>query len=200
MHQISWTLVGPAGSYVVDGHAHDLRRFDFTNIGSIGDECESPGGGALFLKEGAQADINGCLFDGVRALNGNGGGVVVASDFALNLNGSTGTSATFTRCQFKDFHSDFYGGLAFSSVAQINFIDSHLGDDVESSLDALETGTVFNFGGSSNCLSGCPAGTYGVCSPIDDCVSCQIGVCQPCPAGTFSEVEGTVSVEQCRSW
>ena len=125
--------------------------------------------------------------------NGNGGAVVVASEFD-QMNVTERSSAEFTRCTFEDFEADFYGQATFSSVAQLRLFDSHIAADKGM---ALAAGTVFDFGVTSDCQSGCGRGQYGTCEPIDNCFSCDIGDCSSCPIGTYRSDPGAVSKDQC---
>ena len=127
--------------------------------------------------------------------NGNGGVVIVASDFDT-MDATDRSDASFTRCTFEDFEADFYGQAAFSSISQLRLIDSHIASDPGM---ALEAGTVFDFGGVSDCQSGCGPGMYGNCTSIDNCVSCDIGTCNLCPIGTFLSTSGAVSVDDCEA-
>ena len=125
--------------------------------------------------------------------NGNGGAVIVASDFdAMNV--TDRSDASFTRCTFEDFEADFYGQAAYSSISQLRLIDSHIATDPGV---ALVAGTVYEFGTAPDCQSGCGPGMFGNCTSIDNCFSCDMGLCNSCPIGTFLSTSGAVSVEQC---
>ena len=116
---------------------------------------------------GLRAEFYDTTFKRTSALNGNGGAVVVASDFD-KMNVTDRSSAEFTRCTFEDFHADFYGQAVFSSISQLRLFDSHIVADPGMSLAA---GTVFDFGVTSDCQSGCGRGQYGTCekaSPSPD--------------------------------
>ena len=91
---------------------------------------------------GLRAKFYDTTFKRTSAANGNGGAVVVASDFD-KMNVTERSAADFTRCTFEDFQADFYGQAVFSSVAQLRLFDSHLAADEGMSLAA---GTVFDFG------------------------------------------------------
>ena len=56
--------------------------------------------------------------------NGNGGAVLLASGFALNK--TKRSIATFTRCAFDEYHADFYGQVAYSSILPLQLVDSHI--------------------------------------------------------------------------
>ena len=132
-------------------------------------------------------------FRGSTVANGNGGAVTLASDF-VRKNTTQQTFADFMRCAFEGFHADFAGQAVFNSLGQLYLLDSHL---ATADGAALAPSTVFNFGGSSECQSGCPAGSYGTCEAVDDCYSCVIGACTPCPRGTYRAEPGAVEEAQC---
>ena len=111
---------------------------------------------------GLRAKFYDTTFKRTSAANGNGGAVVVASDFD-KMNVTERSAADFTRCTFEDFQADFYGQAVFSSVAQLRLFDSHLAADEGMSLAA---GTVFDFGVTSDCQSGCGRGQYGTCEKV----------------------------------
>ena len=111
---------------------------------------------------GLRAKFYDTTFKRTSAANGNGGAVVVASDFG-KMNVTERSAADFTRCTFEDFQADFYGQAVFSSVAQLRLFDSHLAADEGMSLAA---GTVFDFGVTSDCQSGCGRGQYGTCEKV----------------------------------
>ena len=111
------------------------------------------------------------------------------------MNVTARSTAEFTRCTFEDFHADFYGQAVFSSIAQFRLADSHLATTRNSTV--LLPGTVFDFGVSSDCRSGCPAGMFGACVAVDSCYSCKIGSCTHCPVGSFRATPGAVSISQC---
>ena len=142
---------------------------------------------------GLRAKFYDTTFKRTSALNGNGGAVTVASDFD-KMNVTDRSIAEFTRCTFEDFEADFYGQAVFSSISQLRLFDSHIAADQGMSLAA---GTVFDFGSQSDCRSGCGPGMHGTCEPIDNCFSCDIGVCSSCPIGTYRSASGAVSEEQC---
>ena len=121
-----------------------------------------PGGGAAYLMGGLRAKFYDTTFKRTSAANGNGGAVVVASDFD-KMNVTERSAADFTRCTFEDFQADFYGQAVFSSVAQLRLFDSHIAA-VERM--ALAAGTVFDFGVTSDCQSGCGRGQYGTCEKV----------------------------------
>ena len=127
----------------------------------------SPGGGTAYLAGGLRAEFYDTVFRRSSALNGNGGAVVVASDFE-QMNVTDRSAATFTRCSFEDVKADWYGQAIYGSIAQLRLFDSHMAADEGMSLAA---GTVFDFGSQLECQSGCGRGQYGSCekvSPIRD--------------------------------
>ena len=119
--------------------------------------------------------------------------MTLASDF-VRKTGVNQTTAEFSRCAFKDFGADFGGQAVFNSLGQLRLSDTHI---VPPDGETLATGTVFDFGGNSDCQSGCPSGSYGTCEPVDNCYSCVIGACNPCPRGTFRAEPGAVAEAQC---
>ena len=119
--------------------------------------------------------------------------MTLASDFSA-LNETDRTAAEFTRCSFEDFHADFYGQAVYNSIGRLRLTDSNLAPTDGST---LALGTVLDFGGSSDCQSGCPSGSYGTCEAVDNCFSCVIGACSPCPRGTYRAEPGAVEEAQC---
>ena len=133
------------------------------------------------------------MFRHSTVANGNGGIVTLASDF-VRTNGTEQTTAEFTRCTFDYFHADFTGQAVFNSLSQLSIFDTHL---TLANGTSFAPDTVFDFGGSSDCQSGCPAGSYGTCEAVDNCYSCVIGACTPCPRGTYRAEPGAVEEAQC---
>jgi len=126
---------------------------------------------------GVKADFRDTSFRHASVRNGNGGVIVVSSDFSL-MDATERSVADFTRCTFSEFAADFYGSAVFSSISQLRMFDSHIASAVaETNATALSSGTVFDFGVNSDCRSGCGPGQYGTCEAIDGCFSCDIGVC-----------------------
>ena len=146
----------------------------------------------MYLESGVRAHFINALFRDTTVANGNGGAVSLRSDF-VRSNGTDQTTAEFTRCSFNDFHADFAGQAVFNSIGRLRLTDTHLAGDEA----PLPVSTVFDFGGSSDCKSGCPAGSYGTCEAVDNCYSCIIGACTPCSRGTYGPEAGAVKEAQC---
>ena len=87
--------------------------------------------------------------------------MLLASGFALIE--TKRSTATFKRCAFDEYHADFYGQVAYSSISPLQLVDSHI---AKSSGGSLSTGTVFDFGMASDCESGCGPGEYGSCEKV----------------------------------
>ena len=92
---------------------------------------------------------------------------------------------------------DETGGIRVSSgeliLGQVFFEDNVNGADGEASDVRLPN--------AASCPgSGCPAGSYGVCTSIvgySACSSCQIGECSLCPAGTAMTANNSVTADDC---
>ena len=184
--QVSWELEGTLDGYVYvsDGHAHDLRRIDFA---AETQTCDTPGGAALYLEKGVQATIHNTAFVNTTAKNSNGGAIILTSEFSKD---ATQTTAEFTQCDFSDTAADIFGTVALTSVSQIRFMESNI-------RDPNVTNLIYNFGSDFDCISGCPPGQYGSCVAVDDCWSCDMGVCSDCPNGTSRLEAGAVEQSQC---
>ena len=170
-----------------------MRYLDFTTLESK-DGCETPGGGAAYLMGGVRASFEDSSFRHTSVANGNGGAVVISSDFS-KMNATERSAADFTRCTFDEYSADFYGQAAFSSVSQLRLFDTNIAPADGAS--SLEAGTVFDFGVASDCSVGLRCWQYGVCEAVDRVFSCNIGTCLPCPIGTYRAEPGAVSLEQC---
>ena len=120
-----------------------------------------PGGGAVALSGGVKADFRDSTFARTSVTNGNGGAVLLASDFATE--DANRSSAEFTQCSFEDFEAGFYGLAAYSSISRLRLVDSYIAAPDGAS---HATGTVFDFGVASNCQSGCGPGHFGNCSQV----------------------------------
>ena len=147
---------------LINGFGYETAHTSTPYLASPTSPSTPPGGGAAYLMGGLRAKFYDTTFKRTSAANGNGGAVVVASDFD-KMNVTERSAADFTRCTFEDFQADFYGQAVFSSVAQLRLFDSHLAADEGMSLAA---GTVFDFGVTSDCQSGCGRGQYGTCEKV----------------------------------
>ena len=84
------------------------------------------------------------------------------------MNETDRSVAEFTRCTFEDFEADFHGQAAFSLLAELRLVDSHLADADGA---AAAAGTMVDFGISPECVSGCGPGSFGICTEV-----CELGV------------------------
>ena len=108
--------------------------------------------------------------------------MIVHSEFSLEPN--TTTIAEFDECLFSDMQSGYFGDWMYGSLSEIVVKDSHV--------ESPETGFTFTFGGEIECVSSCAPGYFGHCEAVDDCWSCDIGVCSACPVGSYRAYEGAV--------
>ena len=185
---VSWTLEG----YVYGGGVEKID-IDFAEY----DRCSGPGGGALHISQGSVTTLTECTFSDTVASNSVGGAVSVKSDRLLE------TQVNINGAHFKNAEAGFYGAVMYNAMGLIDIQNTYIDEDSM----VYQDGIVFNAGGLTTCVSGCPAGQYGKCNSIDPetitqgtgdvtepaCYSCNISLCFDCEAGRYSANTGGVS-------
>ena len=185
---VSWTLEG----YVYGGGVEKLD-IDFSEY----DRCSGPGGGALHISQGSVTTVSDCTFRDVVASNSVGGAIAVKSDRLLE------TEVNIDGAHFKNAEAGFYGAVMYNAMGLIDIKNTYIEEDSM----VYQDGIIFNAGGVSTCVSGCPEGQYGDCTPIDPdtitqgsgdatepaCFSCNISLCFDCDAGRYSASAGGVT-------
>ena len=185
--------------YVLDAQPHSTNIFDLAEL-KTEDGCRTPGGGDLYLSEGAVATVNTTRLSGGFASNGAGGSVQLYSEFTLDPDKIT--KALFDMCQFVAPAADYLGSVMYSAQSELALRDTALfemsGDQLADDT-TLPTNVIYLVGGDGQSASGCAPGSYGQCVELDGGLasSCDIGVCTPCPMGTFRTTPGALVEADC---
>lgn len=154
-----------------------------------GGSCNNAGGGALHLSGGMVAEARRCDFRHSQAVESAGGTLLVRSSSPLD---GAVTAVTLKDCTVAHSSATYFGSVAYNSLSEV-YVESSFVDNTTLS---SQQGVYFNSGGSYECLSSCPAGTFGACQALDECFSCSPG-CEACPAGTANGLRGSVAAEAC---
>ena len=185
--------------YVLDARPHSTNIFDLAELNTE-NGCRTPGGADLYLSAGAVATVNTTRFAGGFASNGAGGSVQLFSEFTLDREKIT--KATFDMCQFVAPTADYLGSAMYSAQSELALRGTALfemsGDELADDA-TLPSNVVYLVGGDGQSASECEPGSYGLCVELDGGLasSCDIGVCTPCPTGTFRSTAGALAEADC---